>query len=42
MLENIPQFQDLKTQQDAEECFICLWNAFLRTPLKDKISQLFE
>lgn len=42
MLENIPQFQDLKTQQDAEECFICLYNAFLRTSLKDKLSQLFE
>jgi len=24
MIENIPQFQDVKIQQDAEECFSCL------------------
>mmetsp|Transcript_53511 Transcript_53511/g.44924 ORF Transcript_53511/g.44924 Transcript_53511/m.44924 type:complete len:185 (+) Transcript_53511:118-672(+) len=42
MLENIPQFQDLKTQQDAEECFSCMYNAFMRTSSRDQISQLFE
>jgi len=42
MIENIPQFQDLKTQQDAYECFSCLYNTILRTSAKDQLAQLFE
>jgi len=42
MLQNIPQFKDLNTQQDAEECFSSLYNVFVDTNLRDKVPQLFN
>lgn len=42
MLENIPQFQDLKTQQDAQECFSCVYNTIARSSARDQLSKLFE
>jgi len=42
MIQNIPQFQDVRTQQDAEECLSGFYNIFLDTQLKEGVRSLFE
>jgi len=42
MLENIPHFRDVKTQQDAYELLSTLINKFSFTQMKDKMIELFQ
>jgi len=42
MIQNIPQFKDVRTQQDAEECISGFYNIFQETNIKYGLRELFE